>query len=386
MKKVLIILLLSLVLSSCTVNKPNVENSSCESGIWLSFYELNSMLKSKVGFEAEIQKVIENCNKLKIKNLYVHIRAFDDLLYKSQYFPLQEGAKAYDYDVFEFILSECKKAGLKVHAWINPYRISTATEDINQISASSPAYKWLNDTEKENDSNVCFANGIYYNPASCEVRRLILDSIRELLKNYDVDGVHFDDYFYPTNDSEFDCISYSEYKKTAQSPLKLDVWRRENVNLLISSCYALIKHIDKEVVFSISPAADITKNRENLYADVECWVKNGYVDEIIPQLYFGFEYPDNKYAFLQLIDSWKAIARQNNAVKLKIGLAFYKAEPTLGADRKEWENNDDIISRQVKVCEADELVSGYVYFSYSSVFSQSEAFKRQREKLLEYLN
>lgn len=386
MKKVLSILLCILLLCSCSANKNTNEKVGSDSGVWISYYELNSMLDSEKGFKTEFSTVLENCKKLKIQNLYIHTRAFGESLYESQYFPLLKSAKAYDYDIFEFILSECKKAGLKVHAWINPYRISSSSEDITKINSLSPAFKWLNDTDQQNDSNVCFSGGIYYNPASSDVLKLILDSIRELITKYDVDGVHFDDYFYPTTDMEFDSISYNEYKKTAQNPLSLENWRRENVNLLISSCHTVIEYMNKDIVFSVSPAADIKKNLNNLYADADCWIKNGYIDEIIPQLYFGFEYPDSKFSFLNLLEEWKELTRQNTNVKLKIGLAFYKAEPTFDADISEWKNNDDIIARQVAVCESDNAVGGYVYFSYSSVFSQSGAFKRQREKLLEYLN
>lgn len=385
MKRVLSVLICVLVLCSCAANK-SAKKQETDSGIWISFYELNSMLSSEKGFKTEFFGVLDNCKKLKIQNLYIHIRAFGELLYKSEHFPQLETVEAYDYDVFGFILSESKKAGLKVHAWINPYRVSSSNEDITKINPLSPAFKWLSDIDKQNDKNVCFSGGIYYNPSSDEVLKLILDSVRELLVNYDVDGVHFDDYFYPTTDSKFDEISYNEYKKSAQNPLSLGDWRRENINLLISSCYTVIKQKNKEVVFSISPAADIKKNRNNLYADVENWIKNGYVDEIIPQLYFGFEYPDSKFGFLNLLDEWKKLARQNTDVKLKIGLAFYKAEPTLAADKKEWENKDDIIARQVAVCQSDNTVSGYVLFSYSTVFSESDAFKKQRKKLLEYLN
>ena len=385
MKKVLSVLVCVLLLCSC-VEKNTEKTKEIDSGVWISFYELNSMFDSKKGFKTEFLSVLDNCKKLKIQNLYIHTRAFGESLYKSEYFPQLEKVKAYDYDVFEFILSECKKAGLKVHAWINPYRVSSSSEDITTINPLSPAFKWLNDTEKQNDKNVCLDGGIYYNPSSSEVLKLILDGIRELIENYKVDGVHFDDYFYPTTDGEFDEVSYTEYKSTAQNPLSLGDWRRENVNLLISSCYTVIKQKNKDVVFSISPAADIKKNQNNLYADAEEWIKNGYIDEIIPQLYFGFEYPDSKFSFLNLLEEWKKLSVLNTAVKLKIGLAFYKAEPTLTADKNEWENNFDIIARQVAVCQSDSAVSGYVYFSYSSVFGESDAFTKQREKLLEYLN
>lgn len=385
MKKVLSLLILVLFLCSCSATPNNNETQYCESGIWISYYEINSMLKSEKGFKAEFENVIENCKKLQIQNLYIHTRAFGDSLYTSDYFPLMAGVKDYDYDVFAYIIEKCHKENMLVHAWINPYRVSTATVNIDEIDKNSPAYKWLHDENTDNDLGVCFSNGIYFNPASQEVRRLVLDGIRELVAKYSVDGIHFDDYFYPTTKTDFDTASYNQYKTSCEKPLSLAAWRRENVNLLISSCYEVIKYANKDIVFSISPAASIESNFNNLYADVTEWIEKGYVDEIIPQLYFGFEYPDEEFRFENLLSVWKKAASSNKNVKLKIGLANYKAKPSLEADKAEWENNSDIIARQIAICENDNEISGYVLFSYSSVFGEEAEFREQREKIIEYL-
>ena len=384
MKKVLVIVVLILFLCSCGKINGNNE-TQYQSGIWISYYEINSMLGDEGDFKTEFKTVIENCKSLQIQNLYIHIRAFADSLYRSDYFPLMTAAQKYDYDIFDYMIEECHKNNLKVHAWINPYRVSTVTSNIEEISNQSPAYKWLNDENKSNDINVGFANGIYLNPASNEVQGLVLDGIRELIAKYQIDGIHFDDYFYPTTSEDFDAASYNQYKKTTEIPLSLADWRRENVNLLLSSCYNVIKYANEDIIFSISPAASLQNNYNNLYADVAAWVKGGYVDEIIPQLYFGFEYPDESFRFLNLINTWKDIASQNRDVKLKIGLACYKAKPDLEADKAEWSAKSDIIARQIEVCQNDENISGYVFYSYSSVFGEDAAYKNQQEEILKYL-
>ena len=385
MKKVLSLLFLILFLCSCAGNNIKNQNVRSNSGIWISYYELSAMLKSQKGFKAEFESVVENCKKLQIQNLYIHTRAFCDSLYESDYFPLMSAAKKYDYDVFDYIIEKCHKSDLKVHAWINPYRVSTSTSNIEDIDKQSPAYKWLKDNKSENDSNISFANGIYLNPSSNEVRRFVIDGIRELIAKYKVDGIHFDDYFYPTTKENFDFDLYNTYKNTVSNPMQLDDWRRENVNLLISGCYEAIKFANKNIIFSISPAASVESNYNNLYADVTEWIKQGYIDEIIPQLYFGFEYPDKDYRFDNLIKTWEDIASNNDSVKLKIGLANYKAKPELDADKYEWENNSDIIARQVEICENDNNISGYVYFSYSSVFSDETEYKQQTDNIIKYL-
>lgn len=356
------------------------------SGVWISFSEINAMLESTAGFKAEFENVIENCRSLKIEEIYIHIRAYCDSLFKSDYFPLINEAKSYDYDVFEYIISACHTAGIKVHAWINPYRVLTSSSDKEKLSHESPAYKWLSDDNAGNDRNVILYDGIYLNPAENEVRELVINGIREVLGKYEVDGIHFDDYFYPTEDSRFDAVSYEKYKSETENPLSLADWRRANVNALISGSYAAVKYYGEDIVFSVSPTASIEKNRNELYADVEAWIKSGCLDSIIPQLYFGFDYPDEQYRFDNLLDDWINLSNKNTAVELKIGLAPYKIGTDAEADKEEWNIADDIIARQAEICYKNGNVAGYVLFSYSSLVSPEELNSKQRGNLAELTN
>ena len=390
MKKLWIIVACVFCIAGCSA-KPETQKISVDntdiatSGVWISYSELNGMLKSENGFKVEFQNAITNLKQLKIENVYLHVRSFCDSFYQSDYFPLMSAVQVYDYDVLEYAVSECHKNNIKLHAWINPYRVLTSSSDIEALDKNSPAYKWLSDEISENDRNVCVYNGIYLNPAELEVQKLVISGIKEILQRYEVDGIHFDDYFYPTCDPSFDKISYDEYIKDNPNPLELSVWRRNNVNSLISSCYNTIKSINKDVLFTVSPMASIEKNYDVLYADVNEWLKQGYLDYIIPQIYFGFEYPDEEFQFDNLLNDWKNVTKGSN-VGLLIGLAPYKAKPELENDKEEWENNADIVSRQVKICKEDSLVEGYVYFSYSSLFSQESAFVKQRENIIKSEN
>ena len=391
MKKLIAVLLVFVMLTGCS---PILSNTSegvynntskdvLSSGVWLSFSEISDLLSDETAFKTRFAQVIQNLQSLYINDLYIHVRSHGDSIFKSEYFPINDTVLKYDYDVFEYMINECHRSNIRVHAWINPYRVNASSVDISGLSADSPVVKWLNDSDSENDSNVILYGGIYLNPAESEVRQLVLDGVREIITKYDVDGIHFDDYFYPTTDVQFDSASYDKYTSSAQSALSLADWRRANVNSLISGCYTAIKHIDKNVLFSISPAASITNNYNELYADVENWVENGCVDYIIPQLYFGFEYPAEEFRFDVLLKDWKKLMECNTDVGLQIGLATYKIATDAEPDCQEWSVNEDIIAKQTEVCLKDSRVEGVVFFSYSSLFSDNTPNTVQRKNLKE---
>lgn len=386
--KIALILSVLVVLCACKTAPKKAENikpTAKTAGVWFSFGEINNML-SNGNFETELQKAVENCKLLKIENVYIHVRSHCNSLYPSKLFPLVKEAENYDYDIFEKMLTAFHQNGVKVHAWVNPYRVQTASSDIEALPKESPAYKWLKDESLENDVNVCLYNGIYLNPAESEAQRLILDGIKEIITNYDVDGIHFDDYFYPTQSEDFDSKSYEAYKQNAENPLLLYDWRRFNVNSLISGCYFAIKSKNPEIVFSVSPAASIEKNHTDLYADVSFWIENGYIDTIIPQLYFGFNHTDEDYKFEKLLNEWVTLCKKNREIELLIGLASYKIGTYSETDGAEWQTDTNIIACQAERCFENSAVDGFVIFSYSSLFSEEYLNSEQREALLKTIN
>jgi len=261
----------------------------------------------------------------------------------------------------------CHENKINFHAWINPYRVKTTDSDISTVNSESPVYKWLNDGNSENDKNVILFNGIYLNPASSEVIKLISDGVREIINNYDIDGIHIDDYFYPTTSPDFDLSSYNEYLSESENPLSLNEYRTSNINSLISSLYTAIKFKSKDLIFSISPSASINKNLNTYYADIRAWCENDCVDMIIPQLYFGFEYPNEEFRFDKLLNDYLELDIHNT--KLLIGLATYKIKTTAEPDTAEWADGEKIITKQIDICKKENKVSGIVFFSYSSFLS-----------------
>lgn len=359
--------------------KPSADKD-IKAGVWLSYLEINTLIKSKNGFKYEFDKVAEKLYEFQIDELYFHVRSHCDSVVKSQYFPQTDTSKTVNYDILDYVISACHKKGIKVYAWINPYRVTASHSDLGKLPEGSPALKWLNDGNRQNDRNVVVMDGIYLNPAESEVRKLVVDGVRELLSNYCLDGIHFDDYFYPTTDPDFDKISYETYKNKTKNPLSLADWRRGNVNTLISETHTAVKSAKADMIFSISPAADIEKNYNSAYADVKYWADNGLVDEVIPQIYFGFNHTDSDFNFPKLLTEWLKFC-ENSKASLKIGLASYKIGTKSPTDGDEWQKSNDILPRQVALCRQNSKIAGVVFFSYTSLFSEDKANTAARNNL-----
>ena len=362
MKRFLPIFFLIVFLSGCIglPQKDKKQTSDFISGVWITYSEIDAILKDG-NFTSEFGRVISNCKSQKVTDIFVSVVPFCNSLYKSKFYPQNEFAGQYDFDILEYICKSAHKNGIRIHAWLNPYRVSNTPKDITDLPADSPI-----NSMTENDDYILY-NGIYLNPSSPKVIRLVTESVREICLGYDIDGIHFDDYFYPTASQEFDRISYEKYTTENENPLPLNEYRISSVNSLISSVYTAVKFTSKDILFSVSPAASIEKNLIEYYADVKTWCENGCVDLIIPQLYFGFKYPDENYRFDNLLKNWKDLTLNTN-VRLIIGLADYKINTDMLPDKSEWQNGEQIIKRQIEICRKDQSVNGIVRFSYSYVF------------------
>lgn len=372
MKKLICIflLILSLSLTSCSSEppvqqKPNAEQTPVTvepriSAVWLSCYELSTMFLdgTEESFINHVNNVVDSCLKYKINTLFLQVRPFCDAFYPSDIFPwskycIDKNGNYPDYDPLEIFLNLMHKNGIELHAWINPYRISF-----------DPQYVPGKDFT---DYSVSCSEGVYLNPSRVESQKTVLNGVREILEKYDIDGIHIDDYFYPVKDKKFDSIEYAAYRDSG-GKMSLSDWRCNNVNSLVSSMYSLVHSISSDVVFSISPAADINKNEKSLYADVELWFENeGYADWIIPQIYFGFEH--NLKPFERVASRWEKLA-DGSHVKLLCGLAAYKqgkTDSTAGTGSEEWVEKVDVIERQIDYLNNNSCWQGYALFSFSNI-------------------
>lgn len=340
-------------------------------GVWISCYDHKSAAgKTIEEYRAETDKMFKNISDFGFNTAFVHMIAFSDAFYKSDIYPYssyiagKEGASL-DFDPFAVLLGSAKKYGISVHGWINPFRVSHKS-DPSLLSEKNPAKAILDGGNADGD--VCIlSNGIYYNPSSTSVHASIIKGVKEILGKYDIDGIHIDDYFYPSTDKSIDEKQYAAYTE-AGGKLSLSQWRISSVNAFVSSLYSAVKSVNPSLTVSISPAAQRDKNKNTLYADCDLWLSaNGYADIIIPQIYFGFEH--EKYDFSSMLTEWGNLKR-SSGVRLLCGIAAYKCgtrDSYAGSGSEEWLGRNDILLRQAKAVTANKSYSGFVIYSYSDL-------------------
>lgn len=393
MKKVfLLILSLVLVLSGCSYSSigndsahPKTQRGDYVKSVWIAYYELQKFIKDdESDFKNEIEKRFSQLKDMGFNTVTVQVRPCADAFYKSSYFPSSKycfGKQGVDmpYDPLKIMCSVAEKQGLSLEAWINPYRVSQ-DNDINKLCDTNFAKKWYKNKSKKRNVYVS-KKAVYFNPASSDVNKLIVNGVKEIVKNYSVSAIHFDDYFYPDTDKSVDNAEYQKYLKNGGKS-SLSDWRRENVSSMIKSVYSAVKSVNKKVKFGISPASNIDNDYSSLYADVEKWSQDsGYIDYICPQIYFGFK--NVKQPFMQTTKEWTNTAKCD----LYIGLPLYKCSKSDEYAAKndesiinEFKNNNDIIARQIRYIKNFDEIGGFYLFSYSSLFDEN--CKKEVENLL----
>lgn len=357
-------------------------------GIWIAYYEhIPAAGKTRAEYKAATDKMFSEIKSFGLNTAFVHLRAFSDAFYQSDIYPYsayiagKEGATL-SFDPFEVMLESASQYGISVHGWINPFRVSTK-KDPALLSSKNPAKVILDSGNKDGD--ICIlSNGIYYNPASVANHKRIIDGVREIISKYDIDGIHIDDYFYPSTDAEIDQKQYSQYKSEGGT-LSLSDWRRNCVNSFVSSLYSAIKSTDSSLTFSISPAAQTERNYKELYADCELWLSRaGYADLVIPQIYFGFEHETQDFEYL--LKKWSDLSRASG-VKLACGIAAYKCgtkDKYAGTGASEWQNSTNILARQLRLIRKNKNYCGFVVFSYQDL--TRSACKTEISNLKEVVN
>ncbi|MBQ9155203.1 MAG: family 10 glycosylhydrolase [Eubacterium sp.] len=364
---------------------------------WFAFYDYDDFRKhhknNASSFTSYFANVVKNGKKLGMNTIIVHVRPFGDAMYKSSYFPWSANisgrqGKSPGYDPLKIMVEEAHRQNMRIEAWINPYRVTKSSTNYKKLAKSNPARKWH--SQKGKRRNVLSYGGqLYYNPAKAEVRKLIVNGVKEIVMNYDVDGIHMDDYFYPSFSASnvskaFDAPEYKKSKERKQGK-SISSFRRTQVNLLVKQIHAAVKAINPDVTFGISPAgspSDLSSNYQH-YVDYRTWLRSSsYIDYICPQIYWGFKHSYAK--FDTYTGKWVSAAR-NSRVKLYIGIAVYKAGHNVGSnsrERKEWRSDTNVLKKQIAYGRKRK-VDGFAFFDYSDLVSRtsSKAVKKMRKEL-----
>ncbi|TDE59879.1 glycosyl hydrolase [Nonomuraea mesophila] len=343
-------------------------------GMWIASV-VNINWPSKPGLTAEEQKAeylawLDVAVQRRLNSVFVQIRPTADAFWPSPFEPWSQyltGTQGQDpgYDPLGFAVEETHKRGLAFHAWFNPYRVSMQ-DDPAKLHPDHPG-------RKHPDWILPFGGKLYYNPGMPEVRRFCQDAMMDAVTRYDIDGLHFDDYFYPTNTPDFDdSAAYAEHG--AGFP-DLASWRRNNVDLMVQEMQQRVLESKPEIAWGISPSG-IWRNKasdplgsdtnggqsyDNLHADTRGWVKKGWLDYIAPQLYWYIGQPPADYS--KLVPWWSDVAA-GTKTQLWIGQAAYKAgDPAQAA---EWQAPDEL-SRHLTLNRDHPEIGGDIWYNANDV-------------------
>lgn len=342
--------------------QPPVEPEKEMRGVWISYIELNDLLSKNstpAAAKKALDQVMDNCVSYGLNTVFFIVRANSDAYYTSSLFkPAASAKKLLDagFDPLSYAVEAAHKRGLELHAWVNPYRIG------RNLSYRVEGYDYF--AEKRAGASDVY----WYVPTSPAVQSLILNGVRELVNNYDIDGIHFDDYFYPSgalSTTSPEAFEKADYEASGGRMSVAD-WRRANVDALISGSYRAA-HTKKGCVFGVSPSHKFTENREQRYADTVKWLETrGYVDYLCPQVYFGFQHQTS--AFDKIVSQWTAFTPAAG-VKLYIGIGIYKTglenDQYAGTGRGEWATNSDIMKRSVEYVRSQDKCGGMLFYSYT---------------------
>jgi uncharacterized lipoprotein YddW (UPF0748 family) len=344
---------------------------------WIASVE-NIDWPSKKGLPADSQKaefirLLDMHKRDGLNAVVVQIRPAADAFFPSPYEPWSEWLSGVQgmapspyYDPLEFMIEETHRRGMEFHAWCNPYRA------VKSIGHSSIAPDHV--TRQHPGWFVRFQNTLYFDPGNKEAQQYVTTVIRDIVRRYDIDALHFDDYFYPYDIVEGgppgkdfpDKQTYALYG----NGLSIGDWRRSNTDSIILMISKAIKEEKPYCKFGISPFGiwrNIDKDPEgsdtrggqpdydNLYADIVLWLKEGWIDYVVPQIYFEFSHSHAPYA--TLLDWW---ARHSYGRQCFIGLGIYKA-----GINPAWRDPTQI-PRQIEAMRDYPQVQGAVYFSSTS--------------------
>ena len=334
--------------------------------------------------QAEMIWILDSLQAIGVNAVIFQVRPTADALYQSQYEPIshwltgKQGSwdnsqstihnSQLPYDPLDFTINEAHARGMEVHVWLNPYRVNLASTSTSilapdHIFRRHPEWFW------------CYAKQWYFDPGLDETREWICTIVQDIVQRYDIQAIHMDDYFYPYPSGGKPLPDENTFRKHPRGFDNIADWRRNNVNLAIQDIQRTIKECKPDVQFGISPfgvwrniARDSTgsatkagiTNYDDLYADIRLWIKNGWIDYVLPQLYWEI---GKRTADYEILAHWWANEVRGTNCRLYIGLAPYRLE-NLKADAKAnaW-NTGNEISRQMRLNRTIPEITGECFYS-----------------------
>ncbi|MDD3171161.1 MAG: family 10 glycosylhydrolase [Bacilli bacterium] len=347
--------------------------------VWISTYIADvAAYKNKTQYQAEITSILDVMEYYNLNVMIFHVRVMNDALYTTSMSPISKYWKVdQTWDALEWVINECHKRGIEFHAWMNPYRVSNgaATINMDDLAAKFPQVNPASNV----DNMLKGSSVVILNPAKAIVQNFLVNTCMEVVRKYDVDAIHFDDYFYTDGIGNQDNEDYVASKTS----LSLADWRRENVDTFIyrlsTQIRAYNKQNNKAVQFGIAPSGvyrdgnGVVTYNENgdavssgsltrqgghygdpLYSDTLKWVNEEWIDYICPQCYHGFE--TTQSSFHGKVAWWNKVV-ENKKVNLYIGIGLYMAGD------KYWPNSEEFYHQMLFLSTQDN-VNGIAIFSY----------------------
>ena len=344
--------------------------------VWVSYLEWAAMdFSTEDAFRAGVVQLLDNCTGLGLNTVLAQVRSFGDALYRSTLFPwshLCTGVQGQDpgFDPLDVLLTEAHARGLSLEAWVNPYRLRS--------SASMPPAIAENSLLNTHPEWVCTVNeGAYLNPAIPEAADYVVQGVAELVQNYAVDGIHFDDYFYPTTDPSIDAAQFA-----ASEEADLTAWRRANVTRLVKAAHDAVKAADPTLRFGVSPQGNPDNDRNEQYTDLSVWLTasgaDAVVDYLCPQIYWGYGYTlssgSTRFSFENITAEWLALPRAESTA-LYFGLGAYRVgvgDGGANADSVSQWCTGSALARQVTDLRSAGA-GGWALYRYGSLFRSDES-------------
>lgn len=350
----------------------NTTNKREEKGVFISYIDLEVLKgKSKYKQEKIIDKMLDNIKNFGLNSIILEVRPFSDSIYNSKIYLSShtivnnEGDKL-KLDILDYFIKKAKSNNISIYAWINPYRIRNINSR-SDINKNNYYYKWFG-TDIIEEGN----GGIYLNPSRKEVLNYITMGLKELCENYNIDGVIYDDYFYPSK-----TIDLNNYKENNLGK-SISSYRIYHINKLLKESYKTIKSVNKNIRFGISPSGNIENNLNEEYLDVRKVLKSNYIDFIIPQLYYGFN--NSSLPYEKALETWSNLNVKNK--DFYVALSLYKSgtiDKWAGVGKYEWLEESNILKRQIEVSRKINNYKGFYIFRYDYLFKNYSNSNLEKE-------